>query len=129
MGRPIKACIFALSLVLLPSNAWTGGQTPQFILQWGSNGAGNGQFSGPHGIEVGADGNVFVVDTGNNRIQKFTSNGVFLLKWGSFGASPGQFNHPHGIGSLESIWKEDIITRFSFMMKFFLSFVFVTQLL
>ncbi len=76
----------------------SGEPAPKFILQWGSNGTANGQFSGPHGIEVDADGNVYVVDTGNNRVQKFTSDGVFLIKWGSPGAAPGQFNHPHGIG-------------------------------
>ena len=98
MGGPIPAWILALSLAFLPSQAWAAGDPPDFILQWGSNGAADGQFSGPHGIEVHAEGNVCVADTGNNRIQKFTSNGVFLIKWGSFGTAPGQFSHPHGIG-------------------------------
>ncbi len=66
--------------------------------EWGSFGAGNGQFAGAHGIEVDANGNVYVADTGNNRIQKFTSDGILLVKWGSSGTAPGQFNHPHGIG-------------------------------
>ena len=65
-----------------------GSDPPVFILQWGSNGAGDGQFSGPHGIVVDADGNVYVVDTGNHRVQKFTSDGEFLLKWGTLGALP-----------------------------------------
>ena len=95
---PIQAWILTLSLAFFPSPTRAGGDAPEFILQWGSNGARDGQFSGPHGIEVDAEGNVYVVDTGNNRIQKFTSDGVFLFKWGSFGAGPGQFNHPHGIG-------------------------------
>ena len=94
------AWIIAVSLTLLSNMAWAGGDPPDFIQEWGSNGVGDGQFSGPHGIEVEADGNrnVYVVDTGNNRIQKFTGDGVFLTKWGSLGAAPGQFNHPHGIG-------------------------------
>ena len=71
---------------------------PTFVLEWGSLGIGDGQFSGPHGIVVGANGDVLVVDTGNNRVQKFASDGTFLLKWGSFGNGVGQFNHPHGIG-------------------------------
>ncbi len=98
VGVRIQTRIFALFLAFLPSQAWAGGEPPHFILQWGSNGAGDGQFSGPHGIEVDTEGNVYVADTGNNRIQKFTSDGVFLIKWGSFGTAPGQFNHPHGIG-------------------------------
>ena len=101
MGVSTQAWSLALCCVLVPSNTLAGGDPPdppQFMFQWGSNGAGEGQFSGPHGIEVDAQGNVYVVDTGNNRIQKFTSEGKFLLTWGSFGAQDGQFNHPHGVG-------------------------------
>ncbi len=98
MGLSAHAWILALCPVLFPCKAVAGGDPPEFILQWGSNGAGEGQFSGPHGIEVDADGNVYVVDTGNNRIQKFTSDGMLLMTWGSLGAGDGQFNHPHGVG-------------------------------
>jgi len=44
-----------------------------------------------------------VVDTNNNRIQKFDSSGNFLLKWGknagagSSGSDDGQFNLPQGV--------------------------------
>jgi sugar lactone lactonase YvrE len=40
---------------------------------------------------------VYVVDTNNNRIQKFNSNGTFITKWGSRGTSDGQFSHAQGI--------------------------------
>ena len=93
----VQVRIFVLFLAFLPSQV-RAGDPPSFVLQWGSRGAGAGQFSGPHGIEVDDDGDVYVVDTGNNRIQKFTSDGVFLMKWGTFGTGPGQFDHPHGIG-------------------------------
>ena len=33
---------------------------------------------------VDSAGNVYVADTGNNRIQKFTSNGTFITTWGSY---------------------------------------------
>lgn len=39
-------------------------------------------------------GNIYVADSGNNRIQKFDSNGAFLVKWGSFGTGDGQFDTP-----------------------------------
>ena len=42
-----------------------------FLTQWGTSGFGNGQFSGPGGVAVDAEGNVYVADWGNNRIQKF----------------------------------------------------------
>jgi DNA-binding beta-propeller fold protein YncE len=38
-----------------------------------------------------------LLDTGNNRVQKFDSNGNFITKWGSTGTADGQFNVPIGI--------------------------------
>ena len=53
-------------------------QTYQSINAWGSNGTGDREFRYPVGISVDfTSGNVYVVDSGNNRIQKFDSNGTF----------------------------------------------------
>jgi sugar lactone lactonase YvrE len=46
---------------------------------------------------VDGQGNVYVADSGNDRIQKFGSSGKFLSKWGSSGKGDGQFSHPKGI--------------------------------
>ncbi|RCV65692.1 Streptogramin lyase, partial [Methanophagales archaeon] len=54
-------------------------------------------FSQPQGIAVDSSGNVYVVDTWNNRIQKFDSSGNFITKWGSFGTGDGKFDLPLGI--------------------------------
>lgn len=64
---------------------------------WGSKGSGDSQFSLPYGIAVDSDGNVYVVDFGNSRIQKFTNKGIFLAKWGSHGTGNGQFRSQVGI--------------------------------
>lgn len=57
-----------------------------------ASGSGNGQFSLPRGIAVGPDGNIYVVDTGNMRIQKFDPKGKFLAVIGSgSGNGDGQF--------------------------------------
>jgi hypothetical protein len=69
----------------------------EFMTKWGSGGSGNGQFNSPWGIAVDNSGNVYVVDTGNNRVQKFTSSGAYVTKWGSAGSGNGQFNEPYGI--------------------------------
>ncbi len=65
-----------------------------FVTKWGSQGTANGQFEISWGIAIDSSGNVFVVDTGNHRIQKFTNSGTFVTKWGSEGNADGQFSSP-----------------------------------
>lgn len=55
--------------------------TGQFILQWGSRGSVVGQFEEPADVAVDEAGNVYVVDLGNKRVQKFDANGKFLAAW------------------------------------------------
>ena len=38
-----------------------------------------------------------MVDSDNDRIQKFTNTGTFIRKWGSFGSGNGQFEGPSGV--------------------------------
>ena len=52
------------------------------INQWGSEGGGDGQFYDSQGIAIDSSGNVYVADSGNNRIQKFDSNGDFHNEMG-----------------------------------------------
>jgi DNA-binding beta-propeller fold protein YncE len=41
------------------------------LTQWGSYGTGKGEFNRPEAVAVDSNGNVYVMDTGNHRIQKF----------------------------------------------------------
>ena len=62
---------------------------------------GDGQFNSPRGIFIDSTGKlVYVVDTANDRIQKFDSNGKFITKWGSTGSQRGQFNTAGGISGI-----------------------------
>jgi len=57
-----------------------------------------GTFNQPWGIVVDSDGFVFVADTWNHRIQKFTSDGSFVTQWGTFaGDIPDGFWGPRAI--------------------------------
>jgi uncharacterized protein (TIGR03663 family) len=64
---------------------------------WGEPGVLEGQFSFPKGLATDSDGNTYVVDSQNHRIQKFDAEGNFVTAWGSFGQEPGQLSEPWGI--------------------------------
>lgn len=74
------------------------GPDGSYIAKWGSYGTGDGQFDSVMDVEIDRWGNVLATDTrnalGQNRIQVFSSNGVFLSKFGGpgYGTADGQFN-------------------------------------
>ena len=57
----------------------------RFIRQWGSTGADNGQFNGVKSLAIDAQGNVYVADVGNKRIQVFDADGNFKSQFGNIG--------------------------------------------
>ena len=57
----------------------------KFLTQWGSTGAGQGQFTGVKSIAVSAAGDVYVADAGNKRIQVFDGDGKFKSEFGNIG--------------------------------------------
>ena len=71
----------------------------EFVIKWGVNGSGEGQFNQPSGIAVDNSGYVYVADSGNHRIQKFMGSGVLATKWGSYGNGDSQFGYPSGIAA------------------------------
>ena len=76
--------------VVLPRN-----QPDDYVFErqiWGQ--AEPGKFNEPRGMDTDSQGNLYLVDTRNARIQVFTSSGQFLRQWGRLGNLPGQFTWP-----------------------------------
>ena len=73
------------------------------VSKWGKPGRGasllhGGEFMAPmYGLCVDQQGSLFVVDNGNNRVQKFDNAGNFIILWGSFGSANSNFHNPTGI--------------------------------
>lgn len=63
----------------------------------GGFGIGTGSFDAPVDLVGDRDGNIFVLDGGNNRVQLFNKSGTFLLAWGTFGSREGEFQSPNAI--------------------------------
>jgi DNA-binding beta-propeller fold protein YncE len=58
----------------------------KWIKNWGSRGAGQGQFNIVHGIAIDSQGNVYVGDEGNKRVQVFDADGNFKTQFTNVGA-------------------------------------------
>ncbi len=57
-----------------------------FVAQWAPG------LYGPRRIAIGPDNSIYVVDSGRNRIVKFSPDGQVLTTWGSEGSGDGQFS-------------------------------------
>ncbi|MGH2740158.1 MAG: NHL repeat-containing protein [Actinomycetota bacterium] len=73
------------------------------VTSWGGKGEAEGRFSffdksepdvNVGGLDIDADGNVYVADAWNSRVQKFDGQGTFLLSWGEPGTMKGEFIRP-----------------------------------
>ncbi|MGI0065951.1 MAG: hypothetical protein ACREA5_04525, partial [Nitrosotalea sp.] len=64
---------------------------PAFVSNFATN------FTSPTGIAIDSNDDVYVVDSGNSKINKFDSNWKLLRSWGNSGNGNGQFVHPNGI--------------------------------
>ncbi len=56
-----------------------------------------GELLNPQGLAIDPAGNVYVADTGNNRIQKFAPDGTPIAQMGGLGSGNQQFDAPLGI--------------------------------
>jgi hypothetical protein len=68
-----------------------------YLSAFGSKGTTEGKFEGPWGTATAANGDVWVTDYSNDRIEEFSPTGKFIRECGSKGSGEGQFNGPTGI--------------------------------
>lgn len=68
-----------------------------------------GDFAKPSGMAVDHDGNLYVADTLNNRIEVFDADGSFVTTYGKNGDGPGYFARPKGVAidADDHIWVAD----------------------
>jgi uncharacterized protein (TIGR03663 family) len=85
----------------------------------GGPGAAPGELAEPRGLAADGQGNLYVADTKNSRIQVFDASGKLLRAFGTKGDGDGQLNEPCGVtvGPEGDVWVADTwnhrIVRFS----------------
>ncbi|MBN2436028.1 MAG: VWA domain-containing protein [Spirochaetes bacterium] len=70
---------------------------------FGGSGAGDGQFRGPQGVCFDDNSGIFVVDSGNHRVQLFSKEGKFILQFGKKGNYDGEFQNPTDVAFLDKL--------------------------
>jgi Concanavalin A-like lectin/glucanases superfamily/NHL repeat len=61
-----------------------------YASEFGSEGSGDGQFNEPFGVAANSNGEIFVLDRGNDRVEKFSEAGEYLGQFGAEGSGDGQ---------------------------------------
>lgn len=74
-------------------------QTLPVSLTLGQFGSEQGAFNEPAGLTVDAQGNLYVTEIVNHRLQKFDPDGNVLAQVGGTGDGNGQFNEPWGVAT------------------------------
>ncbi|XP_078361778.1 E3 ubiquitin-protein ligase TRIM45-like isoform X2 [Oculina patagonica] len=67
------------------------------VLSFGQQGSSVGMPSKPLGVAVNERNEFAVTDSGNNRVQVFSSDGTYVRSFGIMGDKQGEFNFPSGI--------------------------------
>jgi tripartite motif-containing protein 71 len=87
------------------------------VSRWGQNLGPYGRLQSSEGIAIDGRGHVYVADTGNNRIVKFSAGGAVMETWGSTGY--GKLTSPQGVAtdSADNVYvadaKSNRIVKFS----------------
>ena len=69
----------------------------KYLKTFGQTGVDSAQLLGPKKITCDNNGSLYVIDSGNHRIAKFTTDGEFLFNIGSKGKGVKEFLNPSGL--------------------------------
>ena len=113
----VTLCVSLLLVGMISSQSF-GSNDHRFILEWGGFDTTELEtdclvwveycrmvkegWKQPQQIAVDGERNIYVADTGNSRIQKFTNDGQFLSSWGTNGFENGELQAPVGIAIYEN---------------------------
>jgi len=90
--------LFAVLLTSSFTQTSFGSGDYDLLHEWGTYGPTEpNHFAYPQFLTVDEEGNVYVTDFGNKRIQKFSSTGEYITHWGNSGKQLGDFYNPSGI--------------------------------
>jgi DNA-binding beta-propeller fold protein YncE len=69
----------------------------KYIAEYAGQGKEPGKLNLPQGMIIDHEENIWVADTGNHRIQKYSPSGDFLTALGTEGSAATQFRNPTGL--------------------------------
>jgi streptogramin lyase len=69
-------------------------QSGKHLFDIGKRGIDRGEFNLPRDAALAPDGSLYIVDSGNFRVEKFDPDGKFISEFGAIGRQPGQFSRP-----------------------------------
>ena len=81
--------MFVAAIVFAPQADAAG--APSHIKNWGG-------VAFPGDSAMDSSGNIYLLNIPNDRVQKFTKDGVLIKEWGGHGTDPGELDRPEGIG-------------------------------
>ncbi len=68
-----------------------------YVRTIGTGGSGDGQFNQARGVATASNGNIYVADMANSRVQVFDPSGTYLFQFGTLGTADGEFDSPTDI--------------------------------
>jgi len=103
MIKSFPTVLLYIGIILIASCRTEREETPshtaEFLLEWGISGERDGQFDQPIGIAIDDNGFIYISDSENNRIQKFSEFGELFSKWDSGGSKETALQTPMHITS------------------------------